>query len=229
MSREMDFNLGESWQTVLKEELEKPYISDLKSFLNQERVSGMSIFPPQHLIFNAFLSTPYDEVKVILVGQDPYHGAGQAHGLCFSVPHGVKQPPSLKNIIKELALDLGLCSTRNGCLQSWAKQGVLLLNATLTVREGAPLSHHKKGWEIFTDAVIAKIAAREKPVVFILWGNSAQKKFQHVVKGQINHLILTAPHPSPLSAYQGFLGCKHFSMTNEWLIKQGKTPIDWTI
>ena len=170
-------------------------------------------------------------MKVVIVGQDPYHGPGQAHGLCFSVPKEIPFPPSLKNIFKELIEDVGIAEPQHGCLLSWAKQGVLLLNTMLTVRQSEPLSHQKKGWEHFTDAIIHKLAQREDPMVFILWGKSAQEKFKHshTAGSAKTHAILTAPHPSPLSAHQGFFGCRHFSKTNVQLKSWGKTPIDWSI
>lgn len=223
------FELGPSWQRVLKEELQKPYITSLEAFVERERFSGVAVFPPRELVFNAFRTTPYESVKVVLMGQDPYHGPGQAHGLCFSVPQGVPNPPSLQNIMKELTADVQITPLKHGCLLHWAEQGVLLLNASLTVRQGEPMSHHGKGWERFTDAVIESLVAREDPLIFILWGKSAQEKCRHVLANhkQNNHTILTAPHPSPLSAHQGFFGCRHFSKTNEILMKLGKKPIDW--
>lgn len=225
------FELETSWQKVLKEELKKPYISSLEAFVEKERFAGIAVYPPPELVFNAFRMTPYEKVKVVLMGQDPYHGPGQAHGLCFSVPKGVPNPPSLQNIIKELATDVQTPQPSHGCLLSWAEQGVLLLNATLTVRQGVPMSHHGKGWEQFTDAVIERLVEREGSLIFILWGKSAQEKCRHILANhkQNKHTILTAPHPSPLSAHQGFFGSRHFSKTNEILIQQNKTPINWSL
>lgn len=223
------FELGSSWQTVLQEELAKEYMGELAEFLEQEYTIGSVVYPPRELIFNAFKKTPFEKVQVLILGQDPYHGEGQAHGLAFSVPEGIKTPPSLKNIFKELHSDLGVPVAAHGCLENWAKQGVLLLNTTLTVRDGEPLSHVGQGWERFTDAVIAKLAARNDPVIFVLWGKSAQLKLTHLTNESIKsrHLILQAAHPSPLSAHNGFLGCRHFSTINQQLTKNGKTPISW--
>lgn len=220
-----------SWNRALAEEVSKPYMNGLRGFLEEEMASGQLIYPPQPLWFAAFENTPLPQVEVVIVGQDPYHGEGQAEGLSFSVPRGVKVPPSLRNIYKELASDLGIQPPEHGSLLSWARQGVLLLNATLTVRAGKPLSHHKKGWEPFTDAVIRVLAERTDPLVFILWGNSAISKFQHATGNHLSasHLILQSPHPSPLSAYQGFFGSKPFSKTNAFLAAHGKRPIDWRI
>jgi len=196
--------------------------------LKEERDQGEAIFPPDSDIFYAFGMTSFDEVNIVIMGQDPYHGPGQAHGMSFSVPDGVKSPPSLQNIFKELKSDIGISEPQTGCLTSWAKQGVLLLNATLTVRARTPKSHYGQGWEVFTDAVIEKLAAREKPMVFMIWGKSAQEKCDRVLQGT-HHVVLTAPHPSPFSAHTGFLGCRHFSQANEWLKKWGRSPIDWSI
>lgn len=219
-----------SWLEKLGEEFQKPYIKDLERFLGEEYATGKNIFPPFELIFNALCQTPFDEVEVVIMGQDPYHGDGQAHGLSFSVPPGIDPPPSLQNIFKELKADLNILPPNHGCLDSWAKQGVLLLNATLTVRSGEPKSHYGHGWEKFTDRIIQLLCERPDPIVFMLWGKSAYEKFSHIAGAVSNkHLILTAPHPSPLSAHQGFLGCKHFSKANEFLIRSGKKPIDWTI
>ena len=227
------FELEASWEGTLKTELTKPYFNDLTSFSEKEyALTPNEIYPPKELIFNAFYQTPFDKVKVALVGQDPYHGPGQAHGLCFSVPDGIKPPPSLKNIFKELNSDLGIPIPSHGNLTSWAKSGVLLLNATLTVRQGKPLSHHGKGWELFTDAAIRALIEREDPVIFVLWGKSAQNKCRFILdKKQTSgrHAVLTAAHPSPFSAHQGFFGCRHFSKINQLLEHQGKTPIDWAI
>lgn len=221
--------LEKSWHEVLKEELNLPYIQELKSFLEEEKKRGATIYPPEDLVFNAFLHTPFDKVKVVIVGQDPYHGKGQAHGLSFSVLPGVTIPPSLKNIYKELIEDVKINPPKTGCLTGWADQGVLLLNATLTVREREPKSHYGRGWEHFTDKVIEKLAERKDPLVFLLWGKSAQEKVERVLAhANPSHLVLTAAHPSPYSATM-FLGCKHFSKTNKQLIAWGKTPIDWQV
>lgn len=222
------FNLEKSWQEVLKDELAKPYIKELTAFIKQERESGKEIYPEDSEVFSAFSKTPYLNVKVVIIGQDPYHQKGQAHGLSFSVPKGVKIPPSLKNIYKELEEDLTLPKGffKEGCLENWAKQGVLLLNTTLTVNQGNPLSHYGKGWELFTDAVMQVLAQREDPVIFVLWGNSAQKKAAKIAKNE-RHTILTAPHPSPFSAYTGFFGCRHFSKINSILKALSKKEINW--
>ena len=218
--------LEKSWHEVLKEEISKPYISELKAFLEKEKRAGKPIYPPEPQVFYAFAQTPFKDVKVVIVGQDPYHGQGQAHGLCFSVPCGMPQPPSLKNIFIELSEDVKAPQALHGCLSCWARQGVLLLNTTLTVEAGKPASHQGKGWEQFTDAVIAKLVAREDPIVFILWGRPAQKKGELIKKP---HHALMAAHPSPFSAHSGFFGCRHFSKTNELLKKWGKKPIDWEV
>lgn len=224
------FQLEPSWQVVLANELIEPYIHNLEAFLQQEHASGATVFPPQELIFNALLQTPFDRVRVVIVGQDPYHGQGQAHGLSFSVPKGIPLPPSLKNIFRELSVDLGMAKPAHGCLLRWAQQGVLLLNATLTVRQGMPMSHHGKGWERFTDAIIAKLSERSNPLIFVLWGRSAQEKCQHLkMQKNSRHYFLTAPHPSPFSAHQGFLGCRHFSRINDKLREWGEKAIDWSI
>ena len=229
------FSLEPSWQKALQGELTKPHLLRLASFVKTERALGKKVYPPEHLVFNAFLQTPFDKVKVVIMGQDPYHGPGQAHGLSFSVAKGVKPPPSLQNIYKELHADIGMPIPNHGCLLHWAKQGVLLLNATLTVEEKEPLSHHKKGWEQFTNAVISAIAKRKEPVIFVLWGRNAQEKCLHVpeLTNAKQHTILTAAHPSPFSAHSGFFGCKHFSKINEILQKQskdqGKELIDWSL
>jgi len=219
-----------SWLERLASEFEKPYMAQLEAFLGQEAALGAVVYPPFELIFNAFCQTPFEDVKVVIIGQDPYHGPGQAHGLSFSVPKGVPLPPSLQNIFKELKDDLNIPAPPHGCLIDWAKQGVLLLNATLTVRADQPKSHHGKGWEIFTDRVVQLLCARKAPIVFLLWGKSALDKFQHIEScKETPHCILTAPHPSPLSAHSGFLGCRHFSKTNEFLQSIGRNPIDWKI
>lgn len=226
----MAMKLEKSWYQKLSDEIDKPYVKILKDFLERERVDQHVIFPPEPLIFNAFLQTPFDTVKVVIIGQDPYHGLGQAHGLSFSVPQGVRFPPSLKNIFLELEQDLHIPVPQQGCLLPWTKQGVLLLNATLTVRSGTPRSHYGKGWERFTDAVVATLLEREDPIVFLLWGKSAQEKLQQIEGDRKTpHAVLTAAHPSPYSAHAGFFGCRHFSKTNALLEKGGKTPIDWRV
>lgn len=218
--------IDNSWKELLKEEFGKPYFPALKSFLLQEKQQN-TIYPPGNQIFSAFNHTPFDKVKVVIIGQDPYHGPGQAHGLCFSVPHGIAPPPSLANIFKELKADIGIPVPKHGNLQKWAKQGVLLLNATLTVRANHAGSHQKKGWEIFTDKVIELTSIKGKNIVFILWGNYAQQK--SVLIDSSKHLVLKAVHPSPLSASRGFFGCKHFSQTNQYLTENNLSPIDWDI
>lgn len=226
----MSMKIETSWHQELQEEIAKDYIKQLKEFIRREKAESKIIYPPEPLVFNAFLHTPFSKVKVVIIGQDPYHGPGQAHGLSFSVPCGIPLPPSLKNIFLEITKDLGISPAKDGCLSSWAKQGVLLLNATLTVRSGEPKSHYGKGWEQFTDAVVAHLIQREDPIVFILWGKSAQEKLQNVIQHRKTpHAVLTAAHPSPYSAYSGFFGCCHFSKTNAFLEKWGKTPINWQI
>lgn len=220
-------NLAKNWHLLLKEEIQKPYIQKLKAFLAQELESS-EVYPAEPLIFHAFGMTPYEEVKVVIMGQDPYHGPGQAHGMSFSVPCGIPPPPSLKNIFKELQQDVNIPLPETGCLTCWAKQGVLLLNATLTVRKNEPKSHYGKGWEAFTDAVIQKLSERKDPIVFLLWGQSAKEKCATVFNHP-HHVVLTAPHPSPYSASNGFFGCRHFSKANAYLEKWGKTPIDWSV
>jgi uracil-DNA glycosylase len=224
----MDVKINNSWKEVLKEEFAKPYFEQIVTFLKTERAAGKTIFPPGSAIFNAFNLTPFDEVKVVIIGQDPYHGAGQAHGLSFSVLPGVKLPPSLQNIFKEIKTDIGIDQiAQAGDLTHWAQQGVLLLNAALTVRDGEPMSHAKIGWATFTDAVIRTISDRKENVVFILWGKFAQDK--QALIDMDRHYVLKAAHPSPLSAHNGFWGCKHFSKTNEILIQNKENPIDWKI
>lgn len=215
-----------SWFELLHEEFSKEYFKNLVNFIKEEK-SRYKIYPPGSLIFNAFNTTPVNKIKVVILGQDPYHGEGQAHGLCFSVPLGIKPPPSLINIFKELNSDLGIAFPKHGNLTSWAEQGVLLLNATLTVRANSPGSHQNKGWETFTDAVIKTLNDTKNNLVFILWGNYAKAK-QNLINPE-KHLILTAAHPSPFSANSGFFGCKHFSKTNEYLMKIGKEPINWSL
>ncbi|MEI8047817.1 MAG: uracil-DNA glycosylase [Bacteroidota bacterium] len=214
------------WLDVLKPEFEKPYFSELKSFLLEEK-KHYRVYPPGQSIFSAFNHTPFSQVEVVILGQDPYHGDGQAHGLCFSVPDGVAIPPSLVNIFKELNTDLGIPVSKSGNLEKWAKQGVFLLNATLTVRSNQAGSHQRRGWENFTDEVIRQLSARHTGLVFILWGSYAQAK--EALIDTSKHFILKAVHPSPLSVYRGFFGCRHFSKTNELLIKSGKKPIDWNL
>lgn len=223
----IDPKIEESWKSALTEEFNSLYFSELKSFLENEKKTGQVIYPPSQYIFSAFDKTPFNNVKVVILGQDPYHGSGQAHGLSFSVP--VKQgiPPSLKNIFKELKSDLNITMPETGNLEKWSQQGVLLLNATLTVRANQPGSHQKKGWENFTDSVIRRLSSERNGIVFLLWGKYAQAKEQLI--DITKHFILMSPHPSPFSADKGFFGCKHFSKTNELLIEQGKTPVDWSL
>jgi uracil-DNA glycosylase len=218
--------IEESWKNILQDEFNKSYFIDLKAFLVEEK-KKYRVFPPGSLIFNAFNHTPFDKVKVVFIGQDPYHGNGQAHGLCFSVPEGVAKPPSLENIFKELQKDLGIAVPGHGNLVKWADQGVLLLNATLTVRENQAGSHQNKGWETFTDAVISKLSELKHNLVFVLWGNYAIAK--KILIDESKHHILAAAHPSPFSAYKGFFGCRHFSRINEILVKSGKEPIEWRL
>ncbi|WP_207532173.1 uracil-DNA glycosylase [Desertivirga arenae] len=222
----MAIQIEESWKELLEDEFEKDYMIKLRSFLKTEKDSGKLIYPPGTLIFNAFNHTPVPDVKVVIIGQDPYHGPKQAHGLSFSVQQNVSIPPSLRNIFKELAADIdGFKPPIHGDLTKWADQGVLLLNAVLTVRAGEAASHQNKGWEQFTDTAISKLAEKREGLIFLLWGKFAQSKANFIdIK---KHFILKAPHPSPLA--QGFLGCRHFSKTNEILVQQGKSPIDWQI
>jgi uracil-DNA glycosylase len=215
-----------SWKRVLSDEFQKEYFLRLKEFLVEEK-EHYAIYPPGPLIFSAFDHTPFDKVKVVILGQDPYHGPGQAHGLCFSVPNGIEKPPSLVNIFKEINADLGLPIPQTGNLEKWANQGVLLLNATLTVRAHQAGSHQKKGWETFTDAAIKALSQQREGLVFLLWGAYAQAKVDII--DQSKHHILKAPHPSPLSASRGFLGCRHFSKTNSLLRAMGRAEIDWSI
>lgn len=223
----MDVKIEESWKDVLKDEFDKIYFQHIISFLKAEKASGKIIYPPGSLIFNAFQQTPFSKVKVVILGQDPYHNKGQAHGLSFSVPNEIAPPPSLVNIFKELKSDLGIELPENGDLEKWAHQGVLLLNASLTVRQNEPGSHSKIGWLQFTNQVIKKISEEKQGVIFLLWGKFAQEK-QSLID-ETKHYILKAAHPSPYSAANGFFGCKHFSRTNELLLKQQKNPIDWKI
>jgi uracil-DNA glycosylase len=225
----MGMKLEASWYRELKDEIAQPYVASLKAFLAHERNSGAIVYPPEPLVFHAFSCTPFSDVKVVIIGQDPYHGPGQAHGLSFSVPCGIPPPPSLKNIFRELKDDLGIPPPKEGCLTHWAKQGVLLLNATLTVRQGEPKSHYGRGWERFTDAVVSCLNKRESPLVIILWGESAKKKYHQIETSEKRpHLVLMAAHPSPYSV-ENFFGCRHFSKTNEALNQWGKTPIDWKL
>jgi uracil-DNA glycosylase len=223
----MDVKIEESWKSVLKNEFSKPYFLEAVTFLKTEKALGKVIYPPGSLLFNAFNTTPFEKVKVVLLGQDPYHGKGQAHGLSFSVPQGIKPPPSLINIFKELHSDTGVPIPDHGNLSKWAQQGVLLLNACLTVRENDPLSHSKIGWTQFTDSVISTISATKKNVVFLLWGKYAQEK--QALIDETKHLVLKAAHPSPYSANNGFFGCRHFSKANDYLMKNGLDPIDWAL
>lgn len=224
----MDVKIEPSWKAELKEEFKKSYFLQIATFLKTEKALNKVIYPPGTLIFNAFNQTPFNKLKVVIIGQDPYHGAGQAHGLSFSVQNGIKPPPSLVNIYKEIQRDIGIAMPKEyGNLTNWAQQGVLLLNAALTVRDGEPFSHAKFGWADFTDSVIQKISDKKKGVVFLLWGKFAQDK--QVLIDETKHHVLKAAHPSPFSADKGFFGCKHFSKTNEFLVKEGHQPIDWKL
>jgi uracil-DNA glycosylase len=220
----MDINIEESWKEALKDEFEKPYFNALTQFVKFE-YSTTQCFPPGKLIFSAFDHCPFDNVKAVIIGQDPYHGPGQANGLCFSVNDGVRIPPSLQNIFKEIQSDLGIPFPTTGNLERWADQGILLLNATLTVRAHTAGSHQKKGWEEFTDAVIAAVNMKKENIVFLLWGSYAQKKGAFI--DRTKHHVLQSAHPSPLSAYNGFLGNKHFSKTNDFLVSKSLQPIQW--
>lgn len=219
--------IEESWKKVLSDEFEKPYFNELRTFLQKEKAAGKTIYPSGPNIFNAFNSTPFDKVRVVILGQDPYHGAGQAHGLCFSVQHGVKPPPSLVNIFKELKSDVGFTIPNHGCLQNWTNQGIFLLNAILTVEANQPASHQKRGWEEFTHAVIEKLSKERSGLIFLLWGAFAQQKASLI--DETKHVILKAAHPSPFSAHSGFFGCQHFSKVNQILLEKGETPINWQI
>lgn len=223
----MDVKIEPGWKQALKNEFDRPYFQQVVTFLKIERAQGKTIYPPGSLIFNAFDKTPYDKVKVVIIGQDPYHGDGQAHGLSFSVQPGVKPPPSLVNIYKELQTDIGMPIPTSGNLDHWAEQGVLLLNAALTVRANEPASHAKIGWTDFTNAVISKLSDDKSGVIFLLWGRFAHEK-QSLID-ETRHFVLKAAHPSPFSADKGFFGCKHFSKTNELLSRQGLDPIDWSV
>lgn len=217
----------DSWQSALTGEKEKPYFKEIFTFLDREQAAGKTVYPPRKDIFNALKSTPFDQVKVVILGQDPYHGPRQAHGLCFSVQPGVAPPPSLVNIFQELHTDLGIPKPKQGYLQKWADQGVLLLNTVLTVEAGNAHSHAKIGWETFTDAVIKALNEKRQGIIFLLWGSHAQKKCAIINPNR--HYLLKSVHPSPLSAHRGFLGCKHFSKCNQLLQQMGKTPIDWSL
>ena len=220
-------NIGNDWDEILKDEFCKPYYRELRAFLKKE-YSTRRIFPDMYDIFNALKYTPFSDTKVVIIGQDPYHGEGQAHGLCFSVKPGIEPPPSLKNIFAEIKSDLGVTVPEHyGYLTSWAKQGVLMLNSVLTVRAGQAFSHRGKGWETFTDRVISELNGKQTPVVFLLWGAAAKEKAKLITN--VKHIKLTAAHPSPLSAYNGFFGCKHFSAANRILTESGQAPIDWSV
>jgi uracil-DNA glycosylase len=216
--------LGPGWQEALESEFKQPYMLGLAEFIRKERASAVPIYPPPALVFNAFHQTPLESVRVVILGQDPYHGPGQAHGLCFSVPKGVSFPPSLRNIFQEVVADVATPPPPHGCLTEWARQGVFLPNTVLTVRQGQANSHAGQGWELFTDAVIIRLLGRG--VIFLLWGRAARDKLQRLGPKEI---LLHAPHPSPLSAASGFFGCRHFSKTNQWLIRRGSSPIDWSL
>lgn len=227
MPQQKPGQLHASWQAVIGGEFEKPYMQNLRDFLKQEKAAGKIIYPPSPLIFNAFNHTPFEKVRVVIIGQDPYHGPSQAHGLSFSVPAGVDLPPSLQNIFKEISADLNIKMSRNGDLTPWTEQGVLLLNATLTVEQAQAGSHQNKGWEAFTDAAIAALNAQRENLVFVLWGSYAQKKGAFI--DEKKHLVLKSVHPSPLSAHRGFFGNHQFSTINQYLTKQGQTPINWQL
>ena len=227
MPQEKAGQLHPSWQAVIGNELQKPYMQNLREFLKQEKAFGKVIYPPSPLIFNAFNHTPFDKVRVVIIGQDPYHGVGQAHGLSFSVPQGEKLPPSLMNIYKEISTDLGLRMSGKGDLTAWAEQGVLLLNATLTVEQANAGSHQGRGWEQFTDAAIAALNFQREHLVFVLWVSYEQK--QCAMINDKKHLVLKSVHPSPLSAHRGFFGNHQFSQINQYLLEHGQTPIDWQI
>ncbi|MEM8628900.1 MAG: uracil-DNA glycosylase [Chlamydiota bacterium] len=221
------FLMEASWKEQLQGEFSTDYMSKLADFLREEYATGKTVYPPQEDIFRAFCHCSFPDTSVVIVGQDPYHNPGQAHGLSFSVQEGVRQPPSLQNIFQEITRDLELPMSQTGCLTPWAKQGVLLLNTILTVRKNEPKSHHGQGWERFTDAVIEKLSSRQEPLVFLLWGKSAQEKCERLDTSR--HLCLKAAHPSPYSARNGFFGCRHFSQANEFLKKVGKRPIVWQL
>lgn len=220
-------NIDSTWKKILKSDFDSEYMSHLNSFLDDQSSKNKIIYPKKSEIFSAFNETPFDKVKVVIIGQDPYHGPDQAHGMCFSVKPGIKPPPSLRNIYKELESDLGIKPADHGFLQSWAEQGVLLLNSVLTVEDSKAGSHHGKGWEKFTDSVIEQLNQKRENLVFLLWGSPAQKKASKVDESK--HFILKSPHPSPLAAYRGFFGCKHFSKTNEFLDSNKLGAIDWSL
>ena len=219
--------LESSWRHLLEDEFRSDYMQQLRDFLRVEKLDGKVVYPPGEQIFNALNVLPFDEVKVVILGQDPYHGPGQAHGLCFSVQAGVRPPPSLQNIFKEIEDDLGIPRPTHGCLDAWTRQGVLLLNAVLTVVQGQAASHRGQGWERLTDRIVSLLNERKQGLVFLLWGSDAQKKGAMIDRQK--HLVLQSPHPSPLSAHRGFLGNKHFSKCNAYLEQQGKSPIDWSL
>ncbi len=225
MTSNREIDLHESWLEHLRPEFDQAYMQQLRAFLAQEKRNGKVIYPPGAHIFNAFNSSPFDQVKVVILGQDPYHGPGQAHGLSFSVPEGVPQPPSLKNIYKAIEMQLGVKAPASGCLQHWALQGVLLLNATLTVEQNRAGSHQNKGWELFTDRAISLLSDKREHLVFMLWGSFARKKKQLIDTGR--HCVLESAHPSPLSAHRGFFTNNHFTLANEYLKAHQKEPIDW--
>lgn len=227
MAQQRDIDLEAGWKQQLATEFDSDYMQALREFLREEKRRGKVIYPPGPQMFNAFNSTPFDAVRVVILGQDPYHGPGQAHGLSFSVPPGIPPPPSLLNIFKEIHRDLGLPMPGHGCLQAWAEQGVLLLNAVLSVEQRQAASHQGRGWERFTDRAIECLNAGREGLVFLLWGSYAQKKGNLIDRQR--HLVLTAPHPSPLSAHRGFIGCGHFSRVNEYLQDRGEAPIDWRL
>lgn len=225
MEKAREVRLEPSWKARLQDEFGQPYMIALRQFLLDRKRAGATIYPPGPLIFNALDSTPFDAVRVVILGQDPYHGPGQAHGLCFSVPDGVAPPPSLLNIFREIRDDLGCPAPAGGNLQAWAEQGVLLLNAVLTVERGAAGAHQGQGWERFTDRIVRELNDHRDALVFMLWGSYALRK--GAVIDRERHLVLTAPHPSPLSAQRGFFGCRHFSRANAWLEQHGRSPIRW--
>ncbi|MEJ2400720.1 MAG: uracil-DNA glycosylase [Xanthomonadales bacterium] len=225
MENAREIRLEASWKSRLADEFAQPYMERLRAFLLERKRGGATVYPPGKLIFNALDSTPFDRVKVVIIGQDPYHGPGQAHGLCFSVPEGIDPPPSLLNIYREIEDDVGGRRPPNGNLQSWAEQGVLLLNAVLTVERGRAAAHQGQGWERFTDRIVDELNRSADGLVFMLWGSYAQRKGAAIDTNR--HLVLKAPHPSPLSAHRGFFGCRHFSKANQWLTRHDRQPIDW--
>ena len=225
--QQREVQLEDSWKAVLKDQFAQPYMQQISNFLREQVALGKEVYPPGSLMFNAFTLTPLPQVKVVILGQDPYHGEGQAHGLSFSVPRGIATPPSLLNIYKELQRDFGFAIAQHGDLTEWAQQGVLLLNTSLSVERASAGSHAKIGWQNFTDKVIETISQQQSHVVFMLWGAHAKSKINLI--DRTKHLVLTAVHPSPLSAYRGFIGCEHFSRCNEFLQQTGQTPIDWQL